>query len=40
MGLPFLSTVTLFDAKVPLASIITISSPTAGAAGKVSVTVV
>jgi len=40
MGLPFLSIVKALDAKVPLASIKTISSPTAGAAGKVIVTVV
>jgi hypothetical protein len=34
---PFLATVTLLDPKVPRASIITISCPTLGDAGKVTV---
>ena len=34
IGWPFLSMVKLLDAKVPLVSIIVISSPTAGDAGK------
>ena len=37
IGSPFLATVKLFVPKVPLASTITTSSPTAGDAGRVTV---